>query len=80
MIPSTDQEPVGAAWRTKGSTFVGFYVESLDDTAASLRALGAKILVDHEVREWGCRFIAQDPDGRAVEINQRSHCTDVGSD
>jgi hypothetical protein len=42
-------------WRSCGSTFVGFYVISLEATLKSLRALGSKLLVDHQVRPWACR-------------------------
>jgi predicted enzyme related to lactoylglutathione lyase len=60
--------------RHAGSDFPGFYVVSLDDVVGALRALGSSILTDHERRPRGCRAIAVDPDGRAVEINQRDHC------
>jgi lactoylglutathione lyase len=63
-----------AEWRHAGSDSPGFYVESLDDAVSALRTLGSSILTDHEQRPWGCRAIAEDPDGRAVEINQRDHC------
>lgn len=66
---------VAPGWRAAGGTFVGFYVDSLDDTLARLHRLDAPHLVDHQVREWGCRVVVEDPDGRAVEINQRGHCT-----
>lgn len=62
-------------WRDAGSSFPGFYVTSLDDTVAALIAQGAPVLVPHQVRDWGCRAIVEDPDGRPVEINQRGHCT-----
>ncbi len=61
-------------WRDAGSDFQGFFVASLENTVGALRAFGASILTEHEARPWGCRAIAEDPDGRAVEINQRSHC------
>ena len=32
------------------------------------------MLTGHEQMPWGCRMVAEDPDGRAVEINQRGHC------
>jgi predicted enzyme related to lactoylglutathione lyase len=57
-----------------GGTFVGFYVDSLDDTLAAVAGSGAPVLVAHEVRPWGCRAVVTDPDGRPVEINQRNHC------
>jgi lactoylglutathione lyase len=60
--------------RTGGNVFPGFYVESLERAVSALKEGGAPILTEHERMEWGCRVVAQDPDGRAVEINQRSHC------
>jgi lactoylglutathione lyase len=62
-------------WRCAGSTFAGLYVESLDNTVGALRAFGARVLAEHEERDWGCRAVVEDPDGRAVEISQRDHCT-----
>lgn len=61
-------------WRSAGSTFCGFYVTSLDETLAALTDLGTVVLVDHQVRDWGCRAVVEDPDGRTVEINQAQHC------
>ena len=68
--------PAGTSpgFRTAGSTFAGFYVDSLDDAVAAVAGLGSPVLVAHEVRPWGCRAIVTDPDGRAVEVNQRNHC------
>ena len=69
--------PGGSAapgFREAGSTFTGFYVDSLDDALAAVAGLGARVLAAHEVRPWGCRAVVFDPDGRAVEINQRNHC------
>jgi lactoylglutathione lyase len=60
--------------REAASSFPGFYVTSLDDTLAALAALGAPVLTTHQARDWGCRVVVEDPDGRAVEINQRGHC------
>jgi lactoylglutathione lyase len=60
--------------RVGGSYFPGFYVESLDRAADALAGVGALILSEHEEMPWGCRVIFEDPDGRAVEINQRDHC------
>jgi len=63
-------------WRGAGSTFSGFYVPSLDETLVALTALGTEVLLDHQACEWGCRVVVADPDGRAVEVNQRHHCPD----
>jgi hypothetical protein len=45
------------------------------DTAAALQRLGAPVLVEHQIRPWGCRMVVEDPDGRPVEINQQGHCS-----
>jgi lactoylglutathione lyase len=60
--------------RSGGSFFPGFYVPSLDRAAEALSGAGAAILTEHKQMPWGCRIVAEDPDGRAVEINQRGHC------
>jgi predicted enzyme related to lactoylglutathione lyase len=57
-----------------GDTFPGFYVESLDETTKAVRTLGAPLIREHEAMPWGCRIVVQDPDGRAVEVNQKAHC------
>ena len=60
--------------RSGGSVFPGFYVESLDRAAEALARVSAPMLTGHQEMPWGCRVVAEDPDGRAVEINQRGHC------
>jgi lactoylglutathione lyase len=60
--------------RSGGSSFPGFYVESLDQVAEALARAGAQMLTGHQQMPWGCRVVTEDPDGRAVEINQRGHC------
>ncbi len=61
-------------WRTASSVFPGFYVSSLDKVTEDLINSGARLLERHQVRPWGCRIVAVDPDGHAIEINQRGHC------
>jgi lactoylglutathione lyase len=69
------QEPGRAlARRAAGGSFPGFYVTSLDQVTAALAELGAPVLQAHQEMPWGCRILAEDPDGRPVEINQRGHC------
>jgi predicted enzyme related to lactoylglutathione lyase len=60
--------------RSGGSVFPGFFVESLDAAAEAVGRAGAAVLSAHEQMPWGCRIVAQDPDGRPVEINQHGHC------
>lgn len=74
VLSSAEGGPGAPRMRANGSTFTGFYVESLDAALSALSAVGATVLVDHQVREWGCRAVLEDPDGRAVEVNQRDHC------
>jgi predicted enzyme related to lactoylglutathione lyase len=62
------------ARRAGGSDFPGFYVDALDATLAAVTALGAPVLSGHEQMPWGCRVVVEDPDGRAVELNDRGHC------
>jgi lactoylglutathione lyase len=62
--------------RVAGSTFGGFYVGSLDQVQSELTSAGVRLLTEHERMPWGCRIVVEDPDGRAVEINQRGHCRD----
>jgi len=64
----------GDDWRSASTVFPGFYVASLDAVTEALRSLGVRLLTQHQVRPWGCRIVAEDPDGHAVEINQRGHC------
>lgn len=61
--------------RSAGDSFPGVFVDSLDDALREVAALGAPILTEHEVTPWGCRVVVQDPDGRAVELNDKAHCT-----
>jgi catechol 2,3-dioxygenase-like lactoylglutathione lyase family enzyme len=63
-----------AGWRAAGSTFAGFWVPSLEAVMAALEPLGAEVLLGHQDCDWGCRIVVADPDGRAVELNQRDHC------
>jgi lactoylglutathione lyase len=62
------------ARRVAGASFPGFYVTSLDRVTAELAYLGAPVLQAHQQMPWGCRILAEDPDGRPVEVNQRGHC------
>jgi len=60
--------------RAAGSLFPGLYVDSLDGAVETLARAGAALLTGHEQMPWGCRVVTEDPDGRAVEVNQRAHC------
>jgi uncharacterized glyoxalase superfamily protein PhnB len=69
-----DASGEAAGWKAPTSTTVGFYVDDLDAVVTDLKAAGATDLTGHQQRAWGCRHLVTDPDGRAVELNQRGHC------
>jgi lactoylglutathione lyase len=73
-IYQADESGRAPARRAAGSSFPGFYVDSLDAAIESLRRVGASFLTGHEQMPWGCRVVVEDPDGRAVEVNDRDHC------
>ncbi len=77
---SVHQAPPGPVvdalpWKARASEMVGFYVDDLDAVLTAVIGAGAQDLTGHQQRAWGCRHIVTDPDGRAVEINQRGHCS-----
>jgi predicted enzyme related to lactoylglutathione lyase len=74
-IYPTDVSGRAPARRAAGDSFPGFYVAALDDVTESLRRTGARVLTEHEQMPWGCRVVVEDPDGRAIEVNDRTHCT-----
>jgi predicted enzyme related to lactoylglutathione lyase len=80
VLPAHEHGDVGfgeaahRAWRAGGTTFVGLWVESLEEATAAIERTGAPLLRSHERCEWGCRVVVGDPDGRAVEVNQAGHC------
>jgi lactoylglutathione lyase len=73
-VYAADEPGRSPARRAAGASFPGFYVRSLDKVTAALAALGAPLLQAHQQMPWGCRILAEDPDGRPVEVNQRDHC------
>ncbi len=62
----TDREPDR---RAPGATMVGFAVESLDVTLATLRREGARVITEPKDMEPR-RAVVEDPDSRAVELTQ----------
>ena len=55
-----------------GCTFPGFTVESVAEALDDVRALGATVLAEPAMFPWGLRAVVVDPDGRPVEIFERS--------
>ncbi|EEF61288.1 VOC family protein [Pedosphaera parvula] len=66
-------EPGSAPERkTGGATMLGFTVDQLDATLALLNAIKPDSQLVPKESPWGRRAVAVDPDGRAVEITERS--------
>ena len=72
-IYGTDAAKGGRAaeWRSGGSGYFGFAVDSLTDAVEAARRVGARILQEPEEYPWGPRALVEDPDGRVVEIFER---------
>ena len=56
--------------RSAGATTIGFQVEDMDKVIEATQAMGAVVLTALQTSEWGRRAVIQDPDGRAIELNQ----------
>jgi predicted enzyme related to lactoylglutathione lyase len=56
--------------RQAGATMIGFRVTGVEQVVEKLRRLGAQILTEPQTSEWGRRAVVQDPDGRAIELNE----------
>jgi lactoylglutathione lyase len=57
--------------KTGGATMLGFQVVALDNLLEVLGGEGIPILSPIQSSAWGKRAVVQDPDGRAIELNQR---------
>ena len=56
--------------RGSGSTLLGFNVDSLEVVLEGMRLLNVPIRTAPKTSGWGRRAVVQDPDGRAVELNE----------
>jgi catechol 2,3-dioxygenase-like lactoylglutathione lyase family enzyme len=56
--------------RTGGATMLGFRVDSLSQTMQALAALDVPVLAPPSESSTRLRALVQDPDGRAVEIQE----------
>ncbi|MFQ5986328.1 MAG: VOC family protein [Thermoplasmata archaeon] len=67
------ESPPGEApeFKTGGSTFPGFTVDSLEDALSGARSVGARVVQEPTPYPWGMRVLVVDPDGRVIELFQR---------
>lgn len=56
--------------KTSGATTLGFRVVSFDTVLQAVEQFGAKILTKLKDSQWGRRAVVEDPDGRAVKLNE----------
>ena len=68
IYPGAAQEPQDH--RGSGSTLLGFTVGNLDSVLDAMRLLDVPILTAPKTSAWGRRALVQDPDARAVELNE----------
>lgn len=66
--PSGDAAMTGAG----GTTMPGFEVPSVDAVVGAVIAGGGRVLRQAETLDWGRRAVLSDPDGRAVEVVERT--------
>ncbi|MFQ5918465.1 MAG: VOC family protein [Thermoplasmata archaeon] len=65
--------PPGEApeFRSGGSTFPGFAVDSLEEALSGAKSVGARIAQEPSQYPWGMRALVVDPDGRTIELFER---------
>jgi lactoylglutathione lyase len=62
--------PVPQDFRDSGATLLGFNVASLDAILDAMKLMNVPVLTVPKRSAWGRRAVVQDPDGRAVELNE----------
>lgn len=60
-----------AEFRSGGSSFAGFTVNSLEAALDAARSVKAEVVQPPTEYPWGWRALVKDPDGRVVELFQR---------
>lgn len=55
--------------RSTAPWHLGFQVESLEHTIATLRSRGVRILREPQDSPWGRRAVVEDPDGNRIELS-----------
>ena len=58
-------------FRSGGSSFPGFTVNSLEDALEAAKSLNAEVVQQPTEYPWGWRALVKDPDGRVLELFQR---------
>ena len=56
--------------KSSGATMLGFQVASVNQTLEAINKIGAKIISSPQNTPHGCRALIEDPNGRAIEINE----------
>lgn len=64
--------PLGGKDVADTTTRLGFAVDDLGKTMNQLKPLNAAVIREPELTAWGRRAVVLDPDGRSVEIYERT--------
>ena len=64
--------PLGSKDATDTTTRLGFSVDDLYKTLDRLRAVNVELSREPENTPWGRRAVVRDPDGRSVELYERT--------
>ncbi len=60
-----------AEFRSGGSSFPGFTVNSLEDALEAAKSVNPEVIQQPTEYPWGWRALVKDPDGRVLELFQR---------
>lgn len=64
--------PLGSKDAADATTRVGFAVDHLGMTLGNVKAVTGAVIREPEATAWGRRAVVRDPDGRSVELYERT--------
>ena len=64
--------PLGRKDAADTTTRLGFAVDDLDMTLGRLKAVNGEVSREPENTPWGRRAVVRDPDGRSIELYERT--------
>jgi len=64
--------PLGSQDAADTTTRLGFAVDELDKTLDRLKAVNGEVSREPEDTPWGRRAVVRDPDGRSIELYERT--------
>ena len=67
---SGDMEGKSPGRAEPGGTQIGFQTDDIEALWSLVESSSYEVVKELETARWGRRFVVEDPDGRAVEVNQ----------